>query len=106
MKKAKLPLGETKIDPAPKMAVCPSIEVDRIGARPRGPRNATYGILHAKSVRGHGLCDSMRGRVRFQWGLDELKERLTEMSITAEHAIDLGIEAYVGREPPTRRKWA
>ena len=40
-------------------------------------------------------------RSRFQSGLDELKERLTEMSITAERAIDLGVEAYLGRDAGT-----
>ena len=40
-------------------------------------------------------------RTRFQSGLDELKERLTEMSITAERAIDLGVEAYLGRDAGT-----
>jgi phosphate transport system protein len=40
-------------------------------------------------------------RTRFQSGLDELKERLTEMSITVERAIDLGVEAYLGRDAGT-----
>jgi phosphate transport system protein len=40
-------------------------------------------------------------RSRFQSGLDELKERLTEMSITAERAIDLGVEAYLRRDAGT-----
>lgn len=37
-------------------------------------------------------------RSRFQSGLDELKERLTEMSITAERSIELSIEVYLTRD--------
>jgi phosphate transport system protein len=37
-------------------------------------------------------------RSRFQSGLDELKDRLTEMSISAERSIELGIEAYLTRD--------
>jgi phosphate transport system protein len=37
-------------------------------------------------------------RSRFQSGLDELKSRLTQMSITAERAIELGVEAYLSRD--------
>ncbi len=37
-------------------------------------------------------------RSRFQSGLDELKERLTEMSVTAERSIELSIEVYLTRD--------
>ena len=37
-------------------------------------------------------------RSRFQSGLDELKDQLTKMSITAERSIELGVEAYLARD--------
>jgi phosphate transport system protein len=37
-------------------------------------------------------------RSRFQSGLDELKQHLTEMSITAERSIELAVEAYLSRD--------
>lgn len=37
-------------------------------------------------------------RSKFQSGLDELKEQLTEMSIAAERSIELAVEAYLSRD--------
>lgn len=37
-------------------------------------------------------------RSRFQSGLDELKDRLTEMSIAADRSIELAVEAYLSRD--------
>lgn len=37
-------------------------------------------------------------RSRFQSGLDELKDRLTEMSVRAERAVELAVNAYLGRD--------
>ena len=37
-------------------------------------------------------------RTRFQNGLDELKQRLTDMSSIAERAVELAVNAYVARD--------
>jgi phosphate transport system protein len=37
-------------------------------------------------------------RSRFQSGLDELKERLTEMSMKAERSVELAVNAYLARD--------
>lgn len=37
-------------------------------------------------------------RTKFQSGLDELKDQLTEMSIAAERSIELAVEAYLTRD--------
>jgi len=37
-------------------------------------------------------------RSKFQSGLDELRDRLTEMSITADRSIELAVEAYLARD--------
>ena len=37
-------------------------------------------------------------RSRFQSGLDELKDRLTEMSVKAERSVELAVNAYLARD--------